>query len=448
MSDRTTEAVDARAVALDLLHAVLGRRIALDEALAANPGLAALDPRDRAFARLLAATTLRRLGQIDALIDARMERPLAPRAARVRDVMRLAVAQLVFLGTPPHAAVDRAVAALGGRNAVFRGLANAVLRRIAREGGAEAAAQDATRLNTPDWLWDSWQAAHGDAAARAIATAHLDEAPLDLTVKSDPATWAARLDALILPTGTLRRAAGGAVPSLPGYGEGAWWVQDAAAALPAKLLLAALGGGQGARIADFCAAPGGKAAQLAAAGASVTALDISSTRLALVRENLARLGLDADCRAQDARRFVPDTPLDGVLLDAPCSGTGTIRRHPDIARLKSPDEVTRLAPLQAQLIDAAIAALRPGGVLVYAVCSLQPEEGPAQVAAALARTPGLARLPIRPEELGTDAAALAPLLTPVGDLQTLPCHLADLGGLDGFYAARLARGQLARVRGS
>ncbi len=429
--------VDARAVALDLLGAVLHRRIALDEALAAHAGLARLDPRDRAFARLLVATTLRRLGQIDALIAGRLERPLPPRATKVHDVLRLAVAQLVFLGTPAHAAVDRAVAALGGRLAPFRGLANAVLRRIARDGAAEAARQDAALLNTPDWLWESWHAAYGADAARQIASAHLDEAPLDITVKSDPEGWGGRLDATILPTGTLRRAAGGTIAALPGYDEGGWWVQDAAAALPARLLLGALGGGVGARVVDLCAAPGGKAAQLAAAGAQVTALDISEARLAQFRDNLARLGLAAECRAGDARRFTPEAPFDGVLLDAPCSGTGTIRRHPDIARLKSPDEVRRLLPLQAGLLDAAIRDLRPGGVLVYAVCSLQPEEGAEQVAAALARTPGLERLPVRAAELGDDDAALAPMVTPDGDLQTLPCHWAARGGLDGFYAARL-----------
>ncbi len=431
---------DARTVALDLLHAVLGRRVALDEALAAHPGLAALDGRDRAFARLLVATVLRRLGQIDALIDARMERPLAPRAARVREVLRLAVAQLVFLGTPPHAAVDRAVAALGGRLAPFRGLANAVLRKIARDGAADAERQDAARLNTPDWLWDAWSDAYGAESCRAIAEAHLGEAPLDITPKSDPESWAERLDARLLPTGTLRRAAGGAITDLPGYEQGAWWVQDAAAALPAKLLLAALDGGTGRRVADLCAAPGGKAAQLAAAGAEVTALDISEARLGQLCRNLSRLGLPAECRVTDARRFVPDAPLDGVLLDAPCSGTGTIRRHPDIARLKSREEVARLLPLQSQMLDAAVRALRPGGVLVYAVCSLQPEEGRDQIAALLDRTPDLRRVPVRPSELGADAASFAPLVTEAGDLQTLPCHWPALGGLDGFYAARLIRG--------
>jgi 16S rRNA (cytosine967-C5)-methyltransferase len=436
---RVLTAPDARTIALDLFGIVMHRRVALDEALAAHDGMAALDPRDRAFARLVVATTLRRLGQIDALLAARLEHPLPPRASKVHDALRLAVAQLVFLGTPPHAAVDRAVASLGGRLAPFRGLANAVLRRIAREGAAEAARQDAPRLNTPEWLWESWRAAYGDETCRRIAMAHLDEAPLDISVKSDPERWAERLDARVLPTGTLRRAAGGAIAALPGYDAGEWWVQDAAAALPAKLLLAALDGGAGAHVTDLCAAPGGKAAQLCAAGARVTALDVSEARLAQLRDNLARLGLAAECRAGDARRFVPETPCDGVLLDAPCSGTGTIRRHPDIARLKSPDEVARLLPLQSALLDAAIRVLRPGGVLVYAVCSLQPEEGPAQIAAALERTLGLERLPLRAAELGDNPDALAPLVTPDGDLQTLPCHLADLGGLDGFYAARLTR---------
>jgi 16S rRNA (cytosine967-C5)-methyltransferase len=216
---------------------------------------------------------------------------------------------------------------------------------------------------------------------------------------------------------------------LPGYCEGAWWVQDAAAALPARLL----GDVAGRQVADLCAAPGGKAAQLAAAGARLTAFDISKKRLAQLRENLARLGLEAECRIADVRQLSADEKFDAVLLDAPCSGTGTIRRHPDIARLKEPEDVARLAWVQAEMLDAAAAALSPGGTLVYSVCSLQREEGPEQVETLLARNGSLARAPIRKTELP------APFITERGDLQTLPSQWPEPGGLDGFYAARLIR---------
>jgi 16S rRNA (cytosine967-C5)-methyltransferase len=413
-------------VARDLLAQVLGKRRALDDALAAHPGLAALEPRDRGFARLLVATVLRRLGEVDAAIDARLEHPLPPRAAPARDVLRLGIAQLAFLGTPPHAAVDTAVAAMSGRLAPFRGLVNAVLRAVARDGLAPG---DAARIDTPDWLWESWTQAYGPQIARAIADAHLCEPSLDITVKTDAALWAEKLAATVLPTGVLRRDGGGAIAALPGFAEGAWWVQDAAASLPARLL----GDVAGKRVADLCAAPGGKTAQLAAGGARVTALDISKKRLALLRENLRRLGLEAECRVGDARGIDPAQKFDAILLDAPCSGTGTIRRHPDIARLKTADDVVRLAQVQAEMLDAAAAALASGGTLVYAVCSLQREEGEAQVEALLGRTGALRRDPIR------DAWLPGEFLTARGDLRTLPSHWAELGGIDGFYAARLIR---------
>ncbi|MFQ5783949.1 MAG: RsmB/NOP family class I SAM-dependent RNA methyltransferase [Alphaproteobacteria bacterium] len=422
---------DARACALDLLDAVLSRRTPFDEAIERHAGLARLAERDRAFARLLVATTLRRLGQIDALIDGCLARPLPAKAARARHALRLGACQLVFLATPPHAAVDATVALVRGRDmAPYRGLVNAVLRRIAGEGRARAAAQDAARLNTPDWLWRRWNAAYGEASARAIAAAHLAEPPLDLTVRDDAATWATRLAATLLPTGSLRRTLGGAVSALPGYAEGAWWVQDAAAALPVRLL----GDVAGAAVLDLGAAPGGKTAQLAAVGARVTAVD-RAPRLPRLEANLARLGLAAATVAADMTDWRPDQPAPFVLLDAPCSATGTIRRHPDVARLKRAADVARLAALQDRLLDAACAMLAPGGTLVYCVCSLEPEEGEDRIAALLARRSDFARAPVAAAEVG----GLAEFVTAAGDLRTLPCHLAAFGGLDGFYAARLRR---------
>ncbi len=421
----------ARALALDLLDAVLGGGQPLDDAFAGHRDATRLEARDRAFARLIAATTLRRLGQIDAAIAQCLARPLPARAGAARHVLRLGACQLLFLGTPPHAAVDSAVA-LAGTHAPrpFKGLVNAVLRRLAREGRAIVAGQDAARLNTPGWLWESWRAAYGEGAGRAIAEAHLAEPPLDITVKADAAHWAARLEATVLPTGTLRRAAGGAVDEIEGYGEGAWWVQDAAAALPVRLL----GEVAGETVLDLCAAPGGKTAQLAAAGARVIALD-REPRLERLAGNLARLGLDAELVAADAAAWRPSRPAGFVMLDAPCTATGAIRRHPDIARIKTPADVARLAAVQDRLLDAAAAMLAPGGTLVFCTCSLQPEEGPERIAALLARDSRLARAAVVPDEV----SGLGELVTADGDLRTLPCHLADLGGLDGFYAARLRR---------
>jgi 16S rRNA (cytosine967-C5)-methyltransferase len=433
-----------RAIALDVLVSCLRRRRALDDAIAAAEGLPELAPRDRAFVRLLVATALRRLGQIDALIAHCLERPLPPKAPRVHDILRLGVAQLLFLGTPPHAAADTSVRLVQAEGlAAFKGLVNAVLRRLAREGAALVANQDAARLNTPDWLWASWVAAYGADTARAIATAHLAEPPLDVTVKADAARWARALGAEILPTGTLRRpggahGGGGPVTELPGYAEGAWWVQDAAAAIPATLL----GEVRGRPVIDLCAAPGGKTAQLAARGALVTAVDVSKPRLRMVRENLQRLGLEAQLACADASLWRPETRVPFVLLDAPCTATGTMRRHPDVARLKKPDDVARLVQVQDRLLDAAVEMLQDGGLLVFCTCSLQPEEGPQRVASLLQRA-ALARVPVTSAEVG----GVADLVTPEGDLRTLPCHLGGAeaaaggppGGLDGFYAARLQR---------
>lgn len=427
-------APSARSVAHDLLAAVLWRRQALDEALAAHRGLPLLVPRDRAFARQLIATTLRRLGQIDALIAHGLSAALPDRARPVTDVLRLGVAQLAFLGTPGHAAVSTSVDlvdAVGHHK--MKGLVNAVLRRLARESEALIATQDAARINTPDWLWQSWCAAYGETTTRAIAAAHSCDPPLDITPR-DPAAadWAALLEGTTLPTGTIRREETGPVTELPGYDEGAWWVQDAAAALPARLF----GKIAGKIAVDLCAAPGGKTAQLAAMGARVIAVDRSPARVTRLRQNLARLSLEAEMIIADAATWRPRESVPLVLLDAPCTATGTIRRHPDIQHLKLPEDVARLAPLQARLLDAAVNMLAPGGTLIYCVCSLEVEEGPRQIEALLARAP-LQRVPIIADEIG----GLGECLTPDGDLRTLPCHLSDRGGLDGFYAARLVRKQ-------
>ncbi|MFO0988731.1 MAG: RsmB/NOP family class I SAM-dependent RNA methyltransferase [Alphaproteobacteria bacterium] len=421
----------ARRAALAVLDDVLGRNAPLDESLATRLG-ARLEARDRAFARHLAATTLRRLGQIDALIAAFVARPLPKEAHTARNILRLGAVQLVFLDTPPHAAVNETVALAGARGAErYRGLVNAVLRRLAAEGKQRAAAQDAAKLDTPEWLWNSWRAAYGEGTARRIADAHLAEPPLDFSVNGDPGPWAARLDAALLPTGSLRRSTGGLVTDFPGYAEGAWWIQDAAAALPVRLL----GDVRGRHAIDLCAAPGGKTAQLAASGARVTAVEQSQPRLARLGENLARLRLAADLVAADAERWRPAAPADAVLLDAPCSATGTIRRHPDLPWRKTAKDIPALAAAQLRLLAAAAAMVKPGGRLIYAVCSLQPEEGPGVVARYLGENAAVVPEPVAAAEI----PGAAEFLAADGTLRTLPCHWNERGGLDGFYVARFRR---------
>ena len=431
----TAAGVAARRVAVDLIASMLTAGRPFDEAghdRSITEGAPELAPRDRAFARLIAATVLRRLGQIDDLLRRAIDRPLPPRLAVVQHILRAGVAQLVFLATPAHAAIDtsvRLVSVLGhGR---LKGLVNAVLRRLARDGAAAVAAQDAARLNTPDWLWRAWSTAYGAERTRAIAEAHLAEPPLDLTVRETPQDWADRLDAEVLPTGSLRRPFAGRIADLPGYAAGTWWVQDAAAALPARLL----GPVDGRLVADLCAAPGGKSAQLAAAGASVVAVDRSPERLDRLHENLARLGLAVRTVAADAASWRPDGPLDAALVDAPCTATGTIRRHPDVARLKTEEDVGRLAVVQARLLDHAVRQVRPGGRVVWCTCSLQPEEGEEQIDRLLSAGAPVVRDPVRPDEL----PGLAEAVTSAGDVRTLPCQWSDRGGIDGFFISRLRR---------
>ncbi len=427
-----TQAPTARNVALDLLGAVLRRRRSLDDAIEDNHAMHVLAGRDRAFARLLVATVLRRLGQIDALIAACLNTPLAPRAMAVHDILRLGVAQLLFLRTPPHAAVATSVDLAQIRGFLsHKGLVNAVLRRLSVEGAMRVETQDAPRLNTPDWLWRSWSDCYGEATARAIATAHLKEAPLDLTLREDAEGWSEKLQGNLLPTGTLRRSAGGSVMALPGYAEGAWWVQDAAAALPARLF----GDVEGREIVDLCAAPGGKTAQLASAGARVTAVDRSARRIERLVANFDRLALPIEAVAADALTWRPPQPVEMVLLDAPCTTTGAIRRHPDVPHLKLPEDVARLAMVQDNLLRAAIDMLRPGGTLVYCTCSLEPEEGQQRVEALLDAGAPIKRRRIEPDEI----AAEAEWITAKGDLRTLPCHFAEYDGVDGFFSARLVK---------
>jgi 16S rRNA (cytosine967-C5)-methyltransferase len=432
----------ARRIAADILDGVLRRHIALDEQLAgkgAHPALAALADRDRALMRRLVATVLRRFGTLRHLLGGFLDKGFPADAPRTETILLLGAAQILWLDVPDHAAVDLSVrlAQADRRASRYAGLVNAVLRRVTQNRDA-VLAEPMTR-DTPEWLLKRWTAHYGAETARAVAAANGHEPGLDLTVKRDAESWAERLRGRVLPTGTVRTLAHGAISLLPGFSEGAWWVQDAAASLPAHLL----GDVRGLEVADLCAAPGGKTAQLCVAGARVTAVDRSAVRLNRLRENLQRLELQAETIAADALEWQPESsnagPFDAVLLDAPCSSTGTIRRHPDVPWLKGEADITVLTSLQQRLLDRAADLLKPGGTLVYCVCSLEPEEGENQISALLARNATIVRKPIAADEVFGHAE----FINPNGDLRTLPLHLPDpdprWGGLDGFFAARLTR---------
>lgn len=421
----------AREVAVHALAAILARGRALDDAFEAavvGSRTDELETRDRGLALLIVRTVLRRKGELEAVIKSFLERPLPQDCGRLWPILLSAAAQLLILETPPHAAISLAVdQCRNDRGAArFANLANAVLRRVSREGQSVLATLDSASLNVPVWLFSRWSQTYGEVVARQIITHSLAEAPLDLSVKSDAAAWAQTLHGTLLPTGTVRLADAGRVEALTGFDTGAWWVQDAAAALPAKLI----GSVQGLEVADLCAAPGGKTAELAAAGAKVTAVDISPARLARVRDNLARLGLSADIVAADIATWAPERDFDAVLLDAPCTATGTIRRHPDIVHLKRDADIAELAKLQAVLLARASTFVRPGGLLIFCTCSLEPEEGVNQIAQFLSCHPDYVREPIHAGESGIDRA----WISPDGDLRTLPFH-----EMDGFFAARLRR---------
>jgi 16S rRNA (cytosine967-C5)-methyltransferase len=405
--------------------------------LLGGPTASELPANDRALVRLIAATSLRRFGQIERVLAKFIARPLPREAAYVRCILLAAAAQLLFLGTPAHAAIDVAVSLCkeAVRSARFAGLVNAVLRRVAVEGPAVVAEGDAARLNTPDWLWERWRKTYGAAIAHSIGEAHLHEAALDLTVKGQPSRWAERLGGVVLPTGSVRVPSHGRVEALVGYDAGAWWVQDASAALPVRLL----GEVADRAVLDICAAPGGKTAQLALAGAHVTALDISPARLTRLRANLSRLNLEATVVEGDATTWVPSRLFDAVVLDAPCLATGTIRRHPDLPHLKRDSDLASLTQLQQRLLDHAVALLAPDGLMVYCTCSLEPEEGEQQIEGVLGRHADFTLEPVSPGEFGIEAS----WITPKGYLRTLPCHLSNLPeglrGIDGFFAARIRR---------
>jgi 16S rRNA (cytosine967-C5)-methyltransferase len=423
----------SREAAARAIETTLGARIQLDDALAKETLL--LDARDASLARAIAVTAFRHYGTLHRALDARLERGLASLPRPAQAILLAAAAQIVHLDAADHAAVDLAVTQVRGlpQGMRFAGLANAVLRRLSEQAGTLRAQAETDGITLPQWLDETLEVCWGVDALAAMRRIMAHESALDITVRGDAERWAALLDAELLPTGSLRLRGRTPVHELSGYDSGAWWVQDASAAIPVRLL----GDVAGLRVADLCAAPGGKTLQLAAAGAQVTAVDRSAPRLQRLVANLARVGLSADIRASDAASFTA-APFDAVLLDAPCTATGTIRRHPDIAWTKTPADQGKLAALQGRLLDQAVNLTRPGGRLVFCTCSLQPEEGEDQIASLLARRGDVRLVPIRAGEIGVPEA-----VTPEGFFRALPHQLPGptprMSGWGGFFAARLER---------
>lgn len=425
----------ARRFAADALLAILHGRRALEDVFEhgeTGAQFRSLDERDRALARMIVASALRRAGSLQAVLEQFLEQGW-PEDVRVHAILLSGAAQILLMEVADHAAVDLSVDLANKiRNKRYAGLVNAVLRRTVAEGPGILATLE-PEIDTQVWIRTRWLESYGVETVRAICLAHRVEPPLDITPKGNAELLAAVLEGIVLPTGTVRVTGKGAVTQLPGYDEGDWWVQDAAAAIPARLL----GDIRGKRVADLCAAPGGKTLQLANAGAHVTAVDRSSSRLKRLRQNLGRVKLAAEIEVADATTWEAE-PFDAILLDAPCSATGTIRRHPDILWQKQPEDLAQVTRLQARLLDNAVKLLKPGGLLVYSTCSLEPEEGEMQIESLLSRNGSLVRVPVGAWEAGDSNA-----LTAKGELRTLPFHFPHddprLAGCDGFFSARLRR---------
>lgn len=427
--------------AAKLLSAVIDKHAPLDgltDAQGGNPAYLALEERDRLLVRAILNAALRHRRTIEALIAARLQRPLPGKAQALVHLLHVGAAQMLFLDVPDSAAVDLAVshAHADPRTARFAGLVNGVLREIGRRKERALPAALAASRDAPDWLIARLEATYGEAETAAILEAHRHEPPIDFTVRADAEGWAERLGGIVLPTGSVRVARlTAAVPALPGYDEGAWWVQDAAASLPARLF----GDVAGLRIADLCAAPGGKTAQLAIAGAKVTAVEKSASRARRLESNLQRIGVEVALKVGDLFDLDPAETFDAVLLDAPCSSTGTIRRHPDVAWTKTPDDVANLAELQFRMAAFAMRLVRPGGLMVFSNCSLDPREGEEVARRLAAAVEDCVPASLAPGE----APGIDPFITPEGFLRTTPAGLARpdprLSGMDGFFAARFRR---------
>lgn len=426
---------EVRSLAVHLFRICRERRITVEDAIDGDPHTALLAGRDKALLASILLTGFRHKGEIEAVLNGVLERPLPRKSGPVMDILVLGVAQLLFLRMPAHAVIDLSVrAAKEDRNALhFSGLVNAVLRKVAATGISFLENADVAKLNAPVWLWERWKKSYGNETARLIALAHRTRPALDISVKSEPEHWQMALGAALLPNGQLRLPADhGPVQELPGFGNGSWWIQDAAATIAVDLL----GEINGQKVLDLCAAPGGKTLQMAAKGARVTAVDVSEKRLALLHANLARTGLEASIHAGDMLSDGLEGEWDAVLLDAPCSATGTIRRHPELPYLRQESQLTELAGLQRRMLRKAVSLVRPGGVLVYCTCSLEPEEGEDQLRWLQGGNSGF-------RVIHPALAWLPPgAVSAEGWVRTLPfMRLGDCQGIDGFFAVALRRGQ-------
>ena len=433
--------LETRLTAQRLLGAVLDTATSLDgltDDSHGHPQYLKLDARDRSLVRAILSSALRHHRTIETFIGRLVDKPLPDSAKSLRQLLHVAAAQILFLDIPDHSAVDLAVDAARAdpRNNRFVALVNALLRRMSREKATVLPMLLSTVTDAPDWLINALEVQYGREKAHNILAMHRQEAPVDFTAKTEAPGWAEKLGGMLLPVGTIRVSnLQAAIPEMPGFAEGAWWVQDIAASLPVKLM----GELEGKRVADLCAAPGGKTAQIAAAGAKVTALDVSASRLKRLSANFDRLGLKAETVAASLFDWQADAVFDAVLLDAPCSSTGTIRRHPDVAWTKSPQDISKLADLQFRMIARAMTLVRPGGILLFSNCSLLKEEGEDLYARVQREIPEL-----KPDPIGlSELPGLEFLISQDGCLRSTPADLVfdetANSGMDGFFAARFIR---------
>lgn len=430
------EDLRSRICAIETVEGVLQKKLNFDVAFeAALKKCAHMDPRDRGFAREAAAQLLRRLGQVDHVLQALSDRPLKKITPdRLVMLLRIAAVQMLFMDVRDHAAVDTSVRLAIALGCVKqKGFVNGVLRSLGRQQ-KELLEKTDVKSNTPDWLYKTWVRDYGADAAAKIADAHLQLGPVDITIKSSSESqtdWAKRLGGVAMPNGQVRLTKSGFVPSLEGYAEGAWWVQSASAALPVQLMSF----DEGAHVVDLCAAPGGKTMQLAARGAKVSAVDIARKRLGRIRENLERCDLNAEIEAADGRVWMPKRPVDAVLIDAPCSATGTIRHQPDVLHTKKPGDVRRLIDTQSEILQNASKFVRKGGEIIYCTCSLQKSESEHVIEAFLKENNAFSLKPYTKDDL----AWLPDAVTDQGYIRVLPFHDQENGGMDGFFIARVIR---------
>jgi len=432
---KVNDGIEARQVAFSLLNSIFIQKRSLDDALVSDDkSFNKLSSRDRAFVRLLIAVVLKHAREIDNLLRNFLHEPLEElKPGSLINIFRLGIAQFAFLKTAAYAAVNTTVDLAEAEGfSRQKSLVNAIMRRLTREGFPQIDKRDAGKINTPKWLWNEWMKDYGVEIALQIVAANFDTAPLDISVKKDAQEWAKTIKADILPTGSLRKVGAGFIPDIEGFSEGYWWVQNAASALPAKLF----GGDiKGKRILDLCAAPGGKTSQLISAGASVVAVDRSAKRLAILEQNMQRLNMNLETIVADGSVWQACELFDAVLLDAPCTATGTIRHQPDILHLKELKDQVKLAELQKRLIENAVKLLKPEGVLIYCTCSIQKAEGEDQYDWAIRDNLPLKPYPIRADEID----GISEMLTPRGEIRALPYHWEEFGGIDGFYIARFIK---------